>query len=751
MIGTSVAHYRIIEKLGAGGMGEVYLAQDTKLERRVALKFLSAALRSDPEARIRLLREAKAASRLNHPNILTIHAVEEIDGRDFIVMEYVAGETLSQWMRGVQRTEQDIVALIAQVASGLAHAHEAGIVHRDLKPDNILVDKDGRTKILDFGLALLSGSARMTREQITVGTAHYMSPEQVRGGSLDGRSDLWSLGAILYEVLTGELPFPGEASHAVMYSILHEEPTPVADRNPSYSKALTTVMSKCLAKDPTRRYTTGRALVLDLQTVQSQSTPSPRDHSNSTAESRPSVAVLPFANMSADPDAEYFSDGLAEEIINALTKFKELRVAARTSSFSFKGKNADVKEIGAKLGVEKVLEGSVRRAGDRLRIMAQLINVADGYHEWSERYDRQLEDVFAIQDDITRAIVERLTGELLRAQDVEATFRPENHEAHDQYLKGIYFLNQRTPDSFRRAIEHFTDAVALHPEYALAHAGLAYTYCFIAHPAWAILPPEEVLPKAKKHAQESIRLDDQLPQGWVAVGLVLSLMEWDWVEAERCLRRAIELAPELPLVHHAYADHLMFMGLQEEAIEAIRKAVILDPLSNILRLNHSTRLTFAGQFDEARRVIDEVIFSDPSYMAAYAIRAIINWAAGRFAELKQDLSRIAFLRENTSGWVSTLVGEEDSERRRQQAMRLLNEVVLANPTTPPGVVAMLYLQAGNTEEAFVWLERAFDRRDVTLMVFSRLPVFDQIRDDERFINLVKRTTDLRPPREMSAT
>ena len=751
MIGQTIAHYRIIEKLGAGGMGEVYLADDTKLERRVALKLLSPTLRSDPDARARLLREAKTASRLNHPNILTIYAVEEADGYDFIVMEYLQGVQLSAWARESARSEKDIVGMLAQVASGLSRAHEAGIVHRDLKPDNIIVDTDGRPKILDFGLALLSGSARLTKEQITVGTAHYMSPEQVRGEDLDGRSDIWSFGAILYEMLAGEVPFPGEASHAVMYSVLHEEPAPLKTKRTACPPVLVDIVTRCLAKDRQLRYPNGYSLLGELQSFLSgihtaNALADPR------TESRPSVAILPFANMSADPDAEYFSDGLAEEIINALTKFKELRVAARTSSFSFKGKNVDVKEIGTKLGVENILEGSVRRAGDRLRIMAQLINVSDGYHLWSERFERRLDDVFAIQDEITVAIVERLTGELLSGRlPMATTHRPDNPEAHNHYLKGIYFLNQRTPESFKRAIEHFTGAVTLYPDYALAHAGLSHSYSFAAHPAWALLSPDEVITHAKKHAQEAIRLDDSLPQGWIAMGFALSMLEWNWTEADRCLKRAIKLAPELSLAHHTYSDHLMFMGLLDEAVEAQRKAIALDPLSSIVRLNLSTRLGWAGRLNEARAVIEDVISSDPSYIAAYVIRALISWASGRFADVTPDIVRTAFLRDSCPGWILVAIGGDDANQRQREALRLLRECDPTVRPTPPGVIAMLHLQAGNKELAFDWLEKTFERRDPTLMVFHRLPIFDPIRDNPRFISVMNRIAALRPPRESSAT
>ncbi len=751
MIGQTIAHYRIIEKLGAGGMGEVYLADDTKLERRVALKLLSPTLRSDPDARARLLREAKTASRLNHPNILTIYAVEEADGYDFIVMEYLQGVQLSAWARESARSEKDIVGMLAQVASGLSRAHEAGIVHRDLKPDNIIVDTDGRPKILDFGLALLSGSARLTREQVTIGTAHYMSPEQVRGEDVDGRSDIWSLGAILYEMLAGEVPFPGEASHAVMYSVLHEEPAPLKTKRTACPPVLVDIVTRCLAKDRQARYPNAYSLLGELQSFLSgihtaNALADPR------TESRPSVAILPFANMSADPDAEYFSDGLAEEIINALTKFKELRVAARTSSFSFKGKNVDVKEIGTKLGVENILEGSVRRAGDRLRIMAQLINVSDGYHLWSERFERRLDDVFAIQDEITVAIVERLTGELLSGRlPMSTANRPDNVEAHNQYLKGIYFLNQRTPDSIRRAIEHFQGAVTLYPDYALAHAGLSHSYSFAAHPAWVILPQEEVLPKAKKHAQEAIRLDDHLPQGWIALGLVLSLMEWDWIEAERCLKRAIQLAPELSLAHHTYSDHLMFMGLHEEAVEVQRRAVSLDPLSNVVRANLATRLVWAGRYDDALKAAEQVISADPSYILGYIVRAIIYWAQGRYNDLNADMRRLASFREFYAGWSIVLIGEEDPGRRRREALRLLNEVIPIHQGTRPGSIAMLHLQAGQNDEALDWLERSIDQHDVTPMVWNRFSIFDPIRDNPRFISVMNRIAALRPPRESSAT
>jgi len=441
MIGSTISHYRIIEKLGQGGMGEVYLAEDTKLDRRVALKFLPAALQKDAQARERLLREARATSKLDHPNILTVYDVRLEDDRGFIALAYVDGVSLSDYAAKEHCDLARTIDVALQVARGLKHAHELGIVHRDLKPSNILVDGSGRARILDFGLAKVRGYSKLTQTGSTVGTIAYAAPEVAEGGEADVRSDIFSYGVMLYELVAGALPFPGEHEAAIVYAILNEEPRRLSEQRADAPEALQAIIDRCLAKVPSQRYASCAELVADLEALRGGAATKPQAESDRL----PSIAVLPFTNMSADPENEYFSDGLAEDLINALTNLKQLRVVSRTSSFAFRSKETDIREIGRRLSVDTVLEGSVRKAGKRLRITAQLVNVRDGYHLWSERFDREMEDIFAIQDEISQAIVDALKITLVGARDASKVKRPtESIEAYNVALRGRYFWSKRT-------------------------------------------------------------------------------------------------------------------------------------------------------------------------------------------------------------------------------------------------------------------------------------------------------------------
>ena len=455
MLGATLGPYRVLAKLGEGGMGEVYRATDTRLERTVALKVLPARVSRDPEYRERFEREARAISRLNHPNICTIHDVGEHDGAAFIVMELVEGETLRHWLERQTRTEVAAVTRIAtQVAQALGAAHAAGIVHRDIKPDNIIVRPDGSIKVLDFGVAKLAAAPdsqvtqAATSAGLIIGTAQYMAPEQARGMAVDSRADVFSLGIVLYELLSGNPPFSGATATDTIVSILQHEPPPVSRHRTDVGTGLSHVVATCLQKDPARRYASGHELASELEHLAHGTAVV----GTAAVHAAPSIAVLPFVNMSADAENEYFCDGIAEDLISGLTKVEHLRVAARTSSFAFKQRQAELKEIGRVLNVATVLEGSVRKAGSRLRITAQLVNVDDGYQLWSERYDRQLEDVFAIQDEISLAIVDALKVKLLGGEKTALVKRQtDNVEAFQLYLRGRYEWHRWTPDGLSRA------------------------------------------------------------------------------------------------------------------------------------------------------------------------------------------------------------------------------------------------------------------------------------------------------------
>lgn len=402
MIGKIISHYKILEKIGKGGMGVVYKAEDTKLKRTVALKFLPKEFTADPEAKERFIQEAQAAGALDHPNICTVYEIDEVNGQTFIVMAYIEGQNLKDRFKSGLLEIEDALEIAIRVAEGLQEAHENGIVHRDIKPANIMLTVKDQAKILDFGLAKLSWGVDLTKTATIMGTVAYMSPEQAKGEKVDHRTDIWSFGAMLYEMLTGERPFKVTHDQAVLHAILNEDPVPITKIRKDIPQELEKIVKKTLEKDLKKRYGVMGAMLKDLKSVGSKSV--------SVSADKPSIAVLPFVNMSADPENEYFSDGLAEDLINALTKITDLHVVARTSSFAFKGEKVDIREIGEKLNVDNLLEGSVRKVGNRVRITAQLIKVKDGYHLWSDRYDRNMEDVFAIQDEITEKIMGKLTG-----------------------------------------------------------------------------------------------------------------------------------------------------------------------------------------------------------------------------------------------------------------------------------------------------------------------------------------------------
>jgi serine/threonine protein kinase/Tfp pilus assembly protein PilF len=662
MIGKTLGHYQISERLGAGGMGEVYRAKDLKLGRDVAIKVLREELASDPERLRRFEQEARSASALNHPNIITIYdihlrhvsadlsaealAKEEGHGGqvgkqedvDYIAMEFVEGKTLREILSEGPLPTKKLLQLATQTAEGLAKAHSAGIVHRDLKPENLMVTGDGYVKILDFGLAKLlpqpdsdSEAATITKEGtvagVVMGTASYMSPEQALGKPLDARTDVFSLGAVLYEMATGTKAFQGETPAALFDGILHKTPAPSSSLNAELPADLDSIINKALAKNPSERYSSSMYLLQELESLKDEPV---------TAQKRfqSSVAVLPFANMSADPEQEYFCDGMAEEIISALTQVKGLRVVARTSAFAFKGKNVDVREISQKLGVDTVLEGSVRKAGNRLRISVQLIDVANDYHMWSERYDRELKDIFDIQDEIALAIVEKLEVKLLGGERAAVVKRhTDNLEAHNAYLVGLFEWNKMSPEGFVRCQELFQEAIRLDPEFAPAYARLADSFTSVTW--WSDQPPTEALARALPLVEKALALDPNLAHAYSVLGHTSAFFQRDWAAGERSLRRAVDLAPSDALAQTYLALLLMITApAGTEASERARMALRLDPLSPTNNVWAGTVLLFSGNPEEGLSVIERQVAMTPHlWMPRYWLSVGLA-SRGRFEEAR---------------------------------------------------------------------------------------------------------------------
>ena len=739
MIGNTISHYKILEKIGEGGMGVVYKAQDTKLQRPVALKFLPPHIAGSPEEKTRFIHEAQSASALNHTNVTTIYGIEESSEGLFIVMEYVEGRTLKQMIEKETFSIKKVLEIGIQVCEGIAMAHEKGVVHRDIKSDNIMLTPRGQVKIMDFGLAKLKGTTKITHTGSTLGTAAYMSPEQAQGEEVDQRSDIFSFGVVMYELLTGQLPFKGEHQAAVIYSIMNETPEPLARYKAGVPDELQRVVDKALAKNQDERYQHMDDMLADLRKLKRsfESTvvqPSPK-------ELQPSIAVLPFTNLSADKEQEYFCDGMAEEIINALSQVEDLRVVARTSAFSFRGKEIDIREIGKKLSVQTLLEGSVRKAGNRVRITAQLINVSDGYHLWSERFDRDLADVFAIQDEISLAIVSKLKVKLLGDEKEKMLKRyTQNLEAYDLYLKGRYHWNRRTPDALKKAVSHFEQVIRMDTDYALAYAGLADCYTMLAQVY--VLPPKEAFPKAKALTSRALEIDETLAEAHTSLAFVLSSFDWDWAGAEREFRRAIELSPNYATAHQWFALGLLVrLGRISEAIEEIHKALELDPLSLIINTSAGFVYLYAGREDKAVEQAEKILDMDPTFIGAYLILVDVNERRRKYDEAVEEglkgYSSVGFLSQHE---VVSLRETYASSGRIGYLRRWLE--IMQSKAEQGRVlyygIASLYARLDETEKAIECLEKAYEEHDYGLSGLLVDDVFEKLRSNPRFVQLIKK-------------
>jgi serine/threonine protein kinase/tetratricopeptide (TPR) repeat protein len=728
--GSRLGSFEIVRPLGAGGMGIVYMARDARLDRHVAIKVLPPELADDKDRLVRFEREARALARLSHPNILSIYELGEEAGVTFAVTELLEGNTLREIIASPPVSWQSAVDVGAAIADGLAAAHAQGVVHRDLKPENVFITNDGGVKILDFGLArfehpplqddeTLEIEPDHTEPGVVLGTVGYMAPEQVRGQIADHRADVFSLGCVLYEMLSGSRTFPANTAADTLTAILTADPEPLSVVRKDLPDGISQVVARCLEKLPANRFQAAGDLAFALRQLVS-ATPVPQPAGRRPDEVVPSVAVLPFANLSADPEQEYFCDGTAEEIINALVHVSGLRVVARTSSFAFKNRAEDVREIGRALDVAALLEGSVRKSGDRLRITAQLVNVRDGCHLWSERFDRRLEDVFAIQDEIAMAVVHNLEVHLLgHEQGAMGRRHADNLEAHNAYLKGLFYWNKLSPEGFARSHELFQEAIRKDPGLTSAHVALAIWYVSLAY--WADLPAPEALAEAGPLTDTALGLDPQSAEAYTVRGILQGFFERRWRDAEASLRRAVQLGPNLATAHLYLGGLLLVQARYDEAASETRSALRLDPLSPTTGAWAASWLAHSGYMEEGVGELDKLIAMNPDHWLLHWALSHVHARRGRFDRALAESEEAFALADAPVITISSVICLCSRTGRHARGDELYRKLVsrAEESFVQPTPFAWVQLARGETSEGLATLEKAVEMND-PMVPFTRL-------------------------------
>lgn len=763
--GTRLGPYEIIASLGAGGMGEVYRARDSRLGRDVAVKVLPQDLASQPDRLGRFEREARAVAALSHPNIVVIHSTEEFEGIRFLTMELVEGRPLDRFVTPAGLPLGQVLDLAIPLADALAAAHERGVVHRDLKPANVMVTSEGRVKVLDFGLAKFATAMPATdaTQAITmetpistvghiVGTAPYMAPEQIRGEAVDARSDIFAMGILVFELLTGRRPFGGATTADITSAILRDPPPPLETIRPDLPPDLDRTIARCLEKDPERRIQTAKDVRNELDRVRRTlescvvatppvaCAPGPvRD------QDAPSIAVLPFANRSRDEEDEYFADGLADELLSVLAKIRGLRVAARSSAFTFKGKDATVAEVGRALHVATVLEGSVRKAGNRVRISVQLVKVADGYHLWAETYDRTLDDIFAVQDDIAQSVVKELrttllgeepdsktSGETMAEVTAAAKGRGASGEAHRLFLQGRFLVDRVTREDVAKGLDYLRQALEIDPGHALAWAWIARARSHAAGYGWT--PTTEGYEQARAAALRALELQPDLVEGHLGLGSIQTNYDWDWQGADASYGRALQLAPGSGDVLRAAGNLARDLGRLDEAVDLGRRAVEQDPLNagSWVALAQSCRM--AGNLPEAERAYRRALEISPQRAAVHMMLSLVVLNQGRV-----DEARAVAEREGEE-WarLAALAVIHHAAGRREDSDRSLRDLIAGFSADAALQVAAVYAIRGETDAAFEWLERSYEQRDAGLAAIKCEPTLVPLHGDRRWRSLLER-------------
>ncbi len=769
--GHRLGPYEILAPIGAGGMGEVYRARDSRLGREVAVKVLPPHLAANPAALARFEREARAVAALSHPNILAIHDFGSDQGVSYAVTELLEGETLRQRIErsplGWRKAGEIAVAL----AEGLAAAHAKQITHRDLKPANIFLTSDGRVKILDFGLARSGPTAGdqdatagpETEPGTILGTVGYMSPEQVRGSPADPRSDIFSFGCVLYEMVTGRQAFARPTGPETMTAILNEDPLPAAGSGKEIPAELERIITHCLEKNPPQRFQSARDLAFALQAIRGPAAASSAPPAaprwsrravgaaaaavvlaglaaflylrGASGKQIQSLAVLPFVNAGADPNTEYLSDGITESLINSLSQLPNLAVKSRSMVQRYKGKDADARAAGRELGVDAVLSGRLTQRGDALAISIEVVDAATGNHLWGEQYNRTLAGLLAVQEEITRDITDklrlRLTGQQKKAPAKRST---ENAEAYQLYLKGRYHWNKRSAEGFRTAIDYFQQAIAKDPGYALAHAGLADCYTMLGN--YFILSPNESFPKARAAATKALEIDEQLAQAHTSQAAVKLWYEWDWKGADREFRRAVELNPQEVTAHQWYSYYYLAMGQGEQALRQYRKALELDPLSLPVTTFYGQMLIFNRQYDQATEHLRKALEMDPGFGPAHYVLGLAQVHQGRYPGAIAEFEKASPTMGGGPGSTVGLAWVYATSGRKAEARKVLEET-RRSPQWPV-LLVMVYAQLGQKDEAFAELEKAFQERSLRPDLVRLDPALDPLRSDPRWASLMRK-------------
>lgn len=862
MIGQSISHYNILEKLGEGGMGVVFKALDTRLNRFVALKFLPQHVTDDEEAKTRLVKEARAASAINHPNVCVIYDIEEAEGQQFISMEYVDGVTLREKFQETPIPLEEAVSYAIQIGDALLESHNKGIVHRDVKPDNIMVNAKNQIKVTDFGLARLKDAVLRSRTSSTVGTLAYMAPEQIQGSEVDQRADIFALGVVLYEMLTRRLPFHAAHRAAMMYSILHEEPEPLTRYLANAPKELLRILELALAKEPSDRYQSVRDMVDGLRRIGVASAPTsgrslkdaglsglasmtaflrnkrarraiagsamfvllavlvlfvsrlgkpsggpaekaldsariaqdgelpastvgtvparggrptasppsvrqspqsgsaPKMHNELTSAPEPEVvapgtagqplplnverekngrriAVLPFSNISPEEKDAYFSDGMTEELISTLSRIQGLRVIARTSMMQYKGTSKNVAQIGSELRVNAILEGSVRKSGNKLRITVKLIDVASQEPLWSEEYDRELTDVFMIQANVAQRVAEALQVKLLTEEKSQiGKSGTGNTEAFTLYLQGRFAWSKRSPPELLQSVEYFKKAVQRDPRYAAAYAGLADAYTLLGN--YYVLPPADAYVKAKASALKALEIDESLAEAHTSLAFALMHYDWNWREAEAEFRKAIELNPSLAVAHIWYAYFLTMTGRFDEAVAVRDRAQELDPLSVVISSDAGLTLYFGRKYDETIEQFHRMLKSDPTFYAAYIPLGGALLHRGRVGEAISSFKKAKVFSQNHPIASAALAYAYAVTGKGAEARKIAGELEKLYKTSyvSPYWIAVIHVGLGERDKAFEWLDKGVENHDGSMIFLKVEPILDSLRSDVRFVSLL---------------